>query len=225
MADANERDVHECDMETFMSHYLPFEPPPALVDAAMNALQAKNTILLASNRQKRGKGGKNRKVPEGSSTGIHTAGLTGGQSLWAHKKCRPHAVTGGFQWAESPMKTPPPKATEDIVFKPLIDVCNTLRTVSCAGYAPNLTMEIKSRRTTESEVEGSTHMVDGFLRPYDRTINYPVDFDPPKPNKFRTAEIAVTFEFKLLSRDSMALDVRSAVCCCCFRIHCSSRID
>jgi hypothetical protein len=74
MGDANEQDVLECDVETFMSHYLPFQPPQALIDAAMNALEAKEIVLPH-------KSGHGRKDPASTSseeptTSTHTASPT-----------------------------------------------------------------------------------------------------------------------------------------------------
>jgi hypothetical protein len=121
-----------------------------------------------------------------------------------------------------PTKPADIQGNEETVFKPLKKICTALGTVSCKDRGRNLTLELSSRRPTASEVEGSTHMVDGFLRPCDRTINYPAGFDPPRENTFRTAEIAVTFEFKRSERDGMVVDVRPVVCGRLFSLICTT---
>jgi hypothetical protein len=218
MASANDGDVFNCDLNTFVSHYLPFEPPDKLVDAAMEALKTKKLLrhirpatLLKRKKGKRG----HKSVP--AKAGITSTHTTGAGSLsnpifYTRHILLSHTIIGSLEWVKFPTKPAQIKGNEDTVFEPLRNICDTLGTVPCEDRDRNLTLELRPRHTTASEVGGSTHRVDGFLRPNDRTINYPDIVDSPRKDTFRTAEIAVTFEFKRLEHDGMIIDVRPAIC-------------
>jgi hypothetical protein len=76
----------------------------------------------------------------------------------------------------------------------------------------NFTLELLPNHTTASEIKGSTHKMDAFLRPSDRSKHVVVDGTPVLTDtsgtvRFRTSEVAVPFEFKRTTEPKLVKDV------------------
>jgi hypothetical protein len=111
------------------------------------------------------------------------------------------------------------------VFSPLRNICVSLSEVPISDdrQQPPFVLELMPDQTTDSEIEGRIHKIDGFFRPQDRTHRGMGDDILQADPRFRTCEVGVTLEFKKNDSFANVLDVCEHCALCAPLLTCLHR--
>ncbi|KAI0328259.1 hypothetical protein GY45DRAFT_1208483, partial [Cubamyces sp. BRFM 1775] len=92
------------------------------------------------------------------------------------------------------------RVTERTIFGPLGTIIKTIAAAPLPNLSPSCTYE-EELYSTDSEVPGSQHRIDGFLR-----LNKSTPSPAPKGSRTPTSDIAVNFEFKCSDKPKDIID-------------------
>ncbi|KAJ8482394.1 hypothetical protein ONZ51_g5384 [Trametes cubensis] len=103
----------------------------------------------------------------------------------------------------APIDTAVQRKTERKIFRPLGTIIDAIAAVPLPNLSPSCKYE-EEPYSTDSEVSGSQHRIDGFLR-----LNKSTSPPGPKGSRTPTSDIAVNFEFKCSDAPQEIIDNRS----------------